>query len=78
VRVTREQAEAERDRLQREDRAHTYVARGRPDGEWEVVRIALARRDEQLTAERGDPADPPPDQRPSLIRQIPPYGPGAF
>jgi hypothetical protein len=70
-----EEAEAERDRLQRADRANSYVLRERPDGAWEIVRIGVPRPAEGLKAERGNPTDPPPDQRPSLIRQIPPYGP---
>lgn len=73
--MRRADAKAERDRLQRDDHAHTYLVRGRPDGEWEVVRVDVPWRAQRLTAERGDPADPPPDQRPSLVRQIPPYGP---
>ena len=75
--MRREEAKAERDRLQREDHAHTYLVRGRPDGEWDVVRIDIARRVEKLTAERGNPEDAPADLRPSIIRQVPPFGPPA-
>jgi hypothetical protein len=69
-------AEALRDRLQREDQDHRYLLREQPGDEWEVVRLGLARRNLQhLKAEHGDPAELPADPRPSLIRQIPPYGP---
>jgi len=73
--MRRDDAEAERDRLQHDDHDHTYLVRERSDGDWEVVRVDLAHRVRELRAERGDPTDPPPDPRPSLIRQIPPYGP---
>jgi hypothetical protein len=73
--MTREQAEAQRDVLQQDDSAHTYVVREHPVGEWEVVRMNVPRRASDLTAERGKPADLPEDPRPSLVRQIPPYGP---
>jgi hypothetical protein len=73
--MRREDAEAQKDRLQRDDHEHTYLVRGRSGGEWEVVRIDLAHRTAHLRAERGKPTDPPDDPRPSLIRQIPPYGP---
>jgi len=72
--MERTEAEAERDRLQSADRAHSYLLRERPGGDWEVVRIDLAQQARKLKAERGDPSDPPPDMRPSAIRQIPPYG----
>lgn len=75
--VRREAAEAQRDRLQRDDHDHTYLVQERPGGEWEVVRIDLAHRTSDIRAERGEPIDPPDDPRPSLIRQIPPYGPSA-
>lgn len=73
--MTREEAEAERERLQRDDH-HTYFVREQPIGEWEVVRTNLPRPTSNVVAERGEPADAPEDLRPSSIRQIPPYGPG--
>jgi hypothetical protein len=73
--MQREDAEAHKDRLQRDDHDHTYLVRERPGGEWEVVRIDVAHRTSGVRAERGEPTDPPDDPRPSLIRQIPPYGP---
>jgi hypothetical protein len=74
--MRRANAESLRDRLQREDRDHRYLLRAQSADEWEVVRIGLAQSTAQhLRAERGEPADPPEDPRPSLIRQIPPYGP---
>lgn len=71
-----EEAEAERQRRQRDDHEHTYVLREQPSGEWEVVRINVPRPTSDAVAERGEPAAPSEDPRPSLIRQIPPYGPG--
>ena len=76
--MQREEAEAQRERLQRDDQEHTYFVRERPAGEWEVVRADVPHRTANLVAERGEPADRPEDPRPSLIRQIPPYGPGGF
>jgi hypothetical protein len=78
--MTREEAEAERERLQRDDREHTYFVREQPVGEWEVVRTNLPRPGPAsgLVAERGQPADVPEDQRPFIVRQIPPYGPPGF
>lgn len=76
IRMRRTDAESLRDRLQREDQDHRYLLRAQPGDEWEVVRVGLApRRPRQLRAEHGEPADLPGDPRPSLIRQIPPYGP---
>ncbi len=71
----REEAKAQQDRLQRDDHDHTYIVRKRHDGGWEVVRVDLVHRTSDVRAERGKPADPHADPRPSLIRQIPPCGP---
>lgn len=74
--MRRVDAEALVDRLQRDDQDHQYLLREQPGDEWEVVKIGLAQRIPQhVRAERGEPADLPEDPRPSLIRQIPPYGP---
>jgi hypothetical protein len=73
--MQRQDAEAQRDRLQLDDHDHTYLVREQPVGNWEVVRIDLPHRASEVRAERGEPADLPDDPRPSLIRQIPPYGP---
>jgi hypothetical protein len=74
--MRREDAEAERERLQREDHQHTYFLREQPVGEWEVARTNIPRPTTRLVAERGEPADVPEDPRPFITRQIPPYGPG--
>lgn len=74
--MRREEAEAERERLQRDDRAHTYFVREQPAGEWEVVRTNVPHASSDLVAERGKARDAPEDLRPSSIRQIPPFGPG--
>jgi hypothetical protein len=76
--MNHEQAEAERQRLQQDDREHTYFVREKPSGEWEVVRANIPRPALNAVAERGAPSAPPEDPRPSLIRQIPPYGAGGF
>ncbi|MFZ1992736.1 MAG: hypothetical protein WAU75_01400 [Solirubrobacteraceae bacterium] len=73
--MRREDAEAQKDRLQSDDHDHTYIVRGRSDGEWGVVRIDLPHQTSDVTAEWGKPTAPANDPRPSLIRQIPPYGP---
>jgi hypothetical protein len=42
--MRREEAEAQRERLQRDDHEHTYVVREQPGGEWEVARTNIPRR----------------------------------
>ncbi len=74
--MRRGEAEAKRERLQRDDHEHTYFVREQPVGEWEVVRTNIPRPTSHVVAERGKPADVPEDPRPFIIRQIPPYGPG--
>lgn len=76
--MEREEAEAERERLQRDDHQHTYVVREQQVGEWEVVRTNIPHPTSHGVAERGQPADVPEDTRPFIIRQIPPYGPPGF
>jgi hypothetical protein len=39
--MRREDAEPQRERLQRDDHEHTYVVREQPAGEWEVVRTNI-------------------------------------
>lgn len=74
--MKREEADAERERLQREDRDHTYFVREQSAGEWEVVRTNLRRHTSDVVAEQGKPTDVREDFRPSSIRQVPPIGPG--
>jgi hypothetical protein len=108
----RDEAEAERERLQRDDRQHTYFVREQPSGGWEVVRTNVAPPTSHVVAERGaasrttdaertaqhadaerrltalrerrarladvpggEPAAPPADPRPFIVRQIPGYFP---
>ena len=69
--MRREEAEAQRERLQRDDHEHTYVVREQPAGEWEIVRTniprptshhivaargAASRNDAEQTAELADAA----------------------
>jgi hypothetical protein len=60
--MRREDAEAHKDRLQPDDHHHTYLERGGPGGEWEVVRIDLTHRISRLRAEQGRPTDPHDDR----------------
>jgi hypothetical protein len=39
--MRRDEAEAQRQRLQRDDYAHTYFVREQPVGEWEIVRANI-------------------------------------
>jgi hypothetical protein len=73
--MRREEAEAQRARLQQEDREHTYFVREPAAGEWEVVCANLRRPALDVVAERGEPAEVREDPRPFIVRQIPPYGP---
>jgi hypothetical protein len=110
--MRREEAEAKRERLQGDDREHTYFVREQPVGEWEVVRTNIPRptspavvagrgaaspiTDAEQTAEladaarrlkalrerrarlanvpSGEPAAPPEDPRPLIVRHIPGFG----
>lgn len=110
--MSREEAEAQRERLQRDDYQHTYFVCEQPAGEWELVRIniphptsphvmpqrraASPATDAEQTAELADdarrlkalrerrarlanvpsrePAAPPEDPRPFIVRQIPGFG----
>jgi hypothetical protein len=76
--MRRGEAEAERDRLRRDDRQHTYFVREQPVGKWEVVRTNIPRPTQRLVAEHGELADVPEDPRPFINRLIPPYGPAGF
>jgi hypothetical protein len=76
--MTREEADARREMLQRDDHEHTYFVHEQPAGEWEVVRTNLPGPTLNVVAQRGEPTPPPEDARPFLIRQIPPYGPPGF
>jgi hypothetical protein len=57
---------------------HTWMARGNPDGEWEVVKVRVpgGRRIDPLKATiETKPKPPMPDDpRPANIRNIPPFG----
>lgn len=78
--MTREAAHARAAHLNGEGSDTTgWVAR-RAEGTWEVVRLTvpgLARVEATgaRTESRPRPEDPP-DDRPLIIRNIPPYGPG--
>ena len=76
--MRREDAEAQREQLQRGDTQHTYIVRERPVGDWQVVRTNIPHPTPDVVAERGEPADVPEDPRPFISRQIPPYGPAGF
>jgi hypothetical protein len=76
--MRREEAEAERERLQREDHQRTYLVREQPVGDWDVVRTNIPRPTSRVVAERGEPAEVPEDPRPFINRLIPPYGPAGF
>lgn len=51
--MRREEAEAERERLQRDDHQHMYVVREQPVGAWEVVRTNIPRPTSHVVAGRG-------------------------
>jgi hypothetical protein len=70
------------ERLAREhpERAtHTWIAREGADGDWQVLKVAIPGRRREPLAETTEakPAPPQPDDpRPSIYRNIPPFGPG--
>jgi hypothetical protein len=51
--MRREEAEAERKRLQRDDHEHTYVVREQSVGEWDVVRMNLPHRTSDVVVNGG-------------------------
>jgi hypothetical protein len=52
--MRREEAEARRETLQRNDHEHTYAVREQPAGEWEVVRMNIPHpTSHHVVAERG-------------------------
>ena len=82
--MTREEAQARADALNRDtaDRSqHRWAIRDGGGEDWEVVKVTVPGMQfragplHTATEQRPKP-DEPPDPRPSVIRQIPPYGPG--
>jgi hypothetical protein len=59
--MRREEAEAQRERLQQDDYEHTYVAREQPAGGWEVVRINLPHPTSHCVVPGRGAASPTPD-----------------
>ena len=57
---------------------HTWMARGNPDGEWDVVKVRLpggARVDPlKATVEAKPKPQTPDDPRPANFRDVPPFG----
>jgi hypothetical protein len=79
--MTRAEAEAECRRLAAESperETHRWLPREGEDGEWSVVKIALAPHEEPTGAEtRGDERPPTPDDpRPAQWQNVPPWGAG--
>ena len=79
--MTREEAETRCAALNRDgDGARQWFAKEKGDGEWEIVSIVVEgrRRPDPLKASietRPKPSEPP-DPRPAIFRNIPPFGPG--
>ena len=78
--MTREEAEARCAELNGEvERDRQWFPRQVEAEEWEVVSVALpeeATRPLKGTIEAKPKPSQPPDPRPSLFRNIPPFGPG--
>jgi hypothetical protein len=47
---------------------HTWMARGNPDGEWEVVKVRLPGFEARPKGPRA------PEPRPSNLHDVPPFG----
>jgi hypothetical protein len=79
--LTREEAVARCAELNRDgEGGQRWFAKKRDDGEWEIVSVAAPgfRRVDPLKATveaKPKPAEPP-DPRPAIFRNIPPFGPG--
>jgi elongation factor P hydroxylase len=78
--MTREEAEARCAELNGEvERDRQWFARQVEDEEWEIVSVALpdgTSRPLKGTIEAKPKPPQSPDPRPSLFRNIPPFGPG--
>ncbi len=79
--MTRAEAEARAARLNDEATdGGGWIAHEPSDDDWEVVRVhapGLSRMKPTGSHSESRPRpDEPPDSRPSLIRNIPPFGPG--
>jgi hypothetical protein len=79
--MTREEAVARCAQLNQNDEdGRHWLARQNNDGEWEVVsvRVAGLGRPDGLKASIETKPKPsePPDPRPAIFRNIPPFGPG--
>jgi hypothetical protein len=79
--MTREEAVARCAELNREgDGAQQWFPKEKTDGEWEIVSIVVEgfRRPDPLKASIETKPKPaaPPDPRPAIYRNIPPFGPG--
>jgi hypothetical protein len=81
--MTHEEATAAVARLSTEhpDRdTHAWIARETATGDWEVVKVRVpggARRDPLEATTEAKPKPPQADDpRPSIFRNIPPFGPG--
>ena len=61
------EAEAERERLQRNDRQHTYFVREQPSGEWEVVRTNIPRPTAHVVTQRGAASPTTDAERPAEL-----------
>lgn len=78
--MTRREADARCEQLNREQtgRRHWFVRQSRPD-DWEVVSMSglpfAARGPLKADVESAPRPGPPPDPRPTIIRNIPPFGP---
>lgn len=78
--MTHEQASERCAELNRQGGAEHWFPRETPDGDWEIVSVAVdgfRPRDplKETTEARPEPRDEP-DPRPSIFRNIPPFGPG--
>ena len=81
--MTRDEAQARADELNRTASGpseHRWIARELEPGGWQVLKVTvpgmnLSSDRHTATEQRPEPGEPP-DPRPLIIRQIPPYGAG--
>ena len=81
--MTREEAQARADELNAgaEDRSeHRWISWEAESGGWQVLKVTVPgmkfNADLHTATEQRPKPDEPPDPRPLIIRQIPPYGAG--
>lgn len=76
--MTRDEADALRDRRKAEHPEFDWVVQQRAADDWAVMRLPGGLRIDPGSVEgrKGEPVDLADDPRPASVRNVPPFGPG--